>query len=378
MDISQFKSGSYIADYQYNSFRPEPVNRLWVVSDPEIQVLLEQANLNLGALDAFSTIVPDVDTFIRMHVVKEATASSRIEGTQTDIEQAVLRERDVRSEHRDDWREVQNYIRAMHGAITQLDELPLSNRLLRNTHKTLLQDVRGKHRQPGEFRKSQNWIGGTSVKDASFIPPVHTEVPEAMSDLEKFLNNNLLPIPHLIRIGMAHYQFETIHPFLDGNGRLGRLLITLYLVKHGVLYKPTLYLSDFFNKNKGHYYDNLMLVRRTHDLSQWLRFFLVAVLETALSGVNTFKAVLKLRSELEDSRIIELNRKIPLAKSLLEYLYKKPVITAMDVEEDLSVSKPTANAIIKDFQRLNILKEQTGYKRNRIFVFEAYTALFNQ
>jgi Fic family protein len=177
---------------------------------------------------------------------------------------------------------------------------------------------------------------------------------------------------------MAHYQFETIHPFLDGNGRLGRLLITLYLVKHGVLYKPTLYLSDFFNKNKGHYYDNLMLVRRTHDLSQWLRFFLVAVLETALSGVNTFKAVLKLRSELEDSRIIELNRKIPLAKSLLEYLYKKPVITAMDVEEDLSVSKPTANAIIKDFQRLNILKEQTGYKRNRIFVFEAYTALFNQ
>lgn len=376
MDILHFKSGTYISHYQYNSFKPEPINKGWIVSNPELQVLLEEANLRLGALDAFSSIVPNVDIFIRMHIVKEATKSSRIEGTQTDIQEAVLKERDVRPEHRDDWQEVQNYIAAMHFAIDELAKLPLSNRLLRKTHEVLLSGVRGAYKKPGEIRKSQNWIGGTSLRDAVFVPPVHSEVEELMSDLEKFLNNRTIQVPHLIRIGMAHYQFETIHPFSDGNGRLGRLMITLYLVKQKILHKPTLYLSDYFERNKGLYYDNLMSVRRNHDMTQWLKYFLVGVINTAQKGVDSFKSILQLRTEIEDSRILGLNRKVPLAKELLQYLYGKPVVTALDVEEDLKVSKPTANAIIRDFEKLDILKEQTGYKRNRIFVFEKYLNLF--
>ncbi len=378
MDILDFKSGTYLSQNQYNSFHPDPINKVWIVSNPEIQVLLEEANLKLGALDAFSAIVPNVDIFIRMHVVKEATKSSRIEGTQTDIAEAVLKERDVLPEHRNDWQEVQNYIKAMHFAIGELDKLPLSNHLLCKTHEVLLSGVRGNAKRPGAFRKSQNWIGGTSLKDAIFIPPVYSEVEEAMGDLEKFLDNRTIHLPHLIRIGMAHYQFETIHPFLDGNGRLGRLMITLYLVKQRILHKPTLYLSDFFERNKSLYYDNLMIVRRNHDMMQWLKYFLVGVIDTAQKGVDTFKAILQLRTEIEDSRILGLNRKVPLAKELLQYLYGKPVITALDVEEDLKVSKPTANAIIRDFQKLDILQEQTGFKRNRIFVFGRYLDLFRK
>lgn len=378
MDISKFISGNYLAQYQYHSFQPTKINLEWIISQPDINTLLEGANLKLGSLDAYSLIVPDVATFIKMHMVKEATKSSRIEGTQTQIEDAVMKERDINPEKKDDWHEVQNYIEAMNFAIAKLDELPLSNRLLRQTHETLLKGVRGKHKQPGEFRKSQNWIGGTSLKDAVFIPPVHTEVSELMSDLEKFLNNETIHVPHLIRIAIAHYQFETIHPFLDGNGRLGRLLITLYLVKQNILHRPTLYLSDFFEKHRGLYYDNLMLVRKNNDLTQWIKFFLVAVIETAQSGSNTFRDVLSLREDVEGERIIKLGRKLPLAKELLFYLYKKPVVTALDVEEDLKISKPTSNAILKNFQQIGILKEQTGYKRNRIFIFEEYLRLFEE
>lgn len=378
MDISKFISGNYLAQYQYHSFQPTKINLEWIISQPDINTLLEGANLKLGSLDAYSLIVPDVATFIKMHMVKEATKSSRIEGTQTQIEDAVMKERDINPEKKDDWHEVQNYIEAMNFAIAKLDELPLSNRLLRQTHETLLKGVRGKHKQPGEFRKSQNWIGGISLKDAVFIPPVHTEVSELMSDLEKFLNNETIHVPSLIRIAIAHYQFETIHPFLDGNGRLGRLLITLYLVKQKILHRPTLYLSDFFEKHRGLYYDNLMLVRKNNDLTQWIKFFLVAVIETAQSGSNTFRDVLSLREDVEGERIIKLGRKLPLAKELLFYLYKKPVVTALDVEEDLKISKPTSNAILKNFQQIGILKEQTGYKRNRIFIFEEYLRLFEE
>lgn len=378
MDISKFISGKYLSQYQYQSFQPEKINLEWIISQPDINTLLEEANFKIGALDAFSLIVPDVDTFIKMHVVKEATKSSRIEGTQTQIGEAVLKERDINPEKRNDWQEVQNYIEAMKFAIAKLEELPLSNRLFRQTHETLMKGVRGNHKQPGEFRKSQNWIGGTSIRDAVYIPPIHTEVADLMSDLEKFLNNDTINVPHLIRIALAHYQFETIHPFLDGNGRLGRLMITLYLVKQKVLHKPTLYLSDFFEKHKGLYYDNLMLVRKNNDLIQWIKFFLVAVIETAQNGSNTFRDILSLREEIEGERIIKLGRKVKLAKELLLYLYKKPVVTALDVEEDLKISKPTANSILKNFQNLGILKEQTGFKRNRIFVFDEYIRLFDR
>ena len=229
MDIKDFTSGKYLKQKGYRSFSPKEINHSWIISSPEVNNLLAQANRLIGELNAFSQIIPDVDFFIAMHILKEATTSSRIEGTKTNMEEALVREEDINPEKRDDWAEVHNYIKAINKSIKDLENLPISTRLIKKTHKILLSGVRGKHKLPGEFRKSQNWIGAT-LMDATYIPPVHTEVNSLMSDLEKFINENDYQVPDLIKIAIVHYQFETIHPFLDGNGRLGRLLITLYLV----------------------------------------------------------------------------------------------------------------------------------------------------
>ncbi|WP_201767561.1 Fic family protein [Sediminibacterium sp. C3] len=273
MNISSFKSGKLQQRLEYKSFEPTLINEEWHLDNDAVALLLSQADQKLGELNAFSQLIPDVDFFIKMHVVKEGTKSSRIEGTQTNIDEAIQKEEFIQPEKKDDWQEVQNYVEAMNTAITELQQLPLSNRLLKNAHKIILQGVRGKHKQPGEFRISQNWIGGSSLADAKFIPPHQEGVLEYMSDLEQFIHSDKTNLPHLIKIAILHYQFETIHPFLDGNGRIGRLLITLYLVSTGLLVKPTLYLSDFFEKNKEHYYDNLTIVRTKDDLVQWLKFF---------------------------------------------------------------------------------------------------------
>jgi Fic family protein len=266
MKLEQFKSGVWRQQHQYKSFSPVPVNQGWTWEDPQIHTLLEQANRALGELNAFSLIVPDIDLFIEMHVTKEAQTSSRIEGTQTGMNEALLSEDQIKPEQRDDWREVRNYIDAVNAAIKELESLPLSNRLLKNAHSVLMRGVRGEHKLPGEFRSSQNWIGGSSLADAVFIPPHQNEVPDLMGDLEKFWHNDAIKVPHLVRIAIAHYQFETIHPFLDGNGRIGRLMIPLYFVSHGLLAKPSLYLSDFFERNRASYYDALMRVRLSHDM----------------------------------------------------------------------------------------------------------------
>jgi Fic family protein len=376
MNIDKFKAGALKKQYGYSSFSPELVNHEWLITDAKINKLLSDTDRKLGELNAFSMLIPNVGYFIKMHIAKEATKSSRIEGTQTSIEEALQNEEYINPEKIDDWKEVHNYIEAMNYAIEQLDKLPLSSRLLRQTHKILLQGVRGKHKLPGDFRTSQNWIGGATLKDAEFIPPNHDEVAALISDLEKFLNNDELQIPQLIRIAIAHYQFETIHPFLDGNGRLGRLLITLYLVSNKIISKPTLYLSDFFEKNRSHYYDNLTIVRKKNSLSQWLTFFLVGVLETAQSSIETFNTIIKLRRVVEEKKIITLGKRVPLALELMRYLYSKPIADANEISTALDVNISTAHRLLQDFERLKILTEQTGNKRNRVFIFEDYIKLF--
>jgi Fic family protein len=378
MEINRFKAGKHIQQYGYSSFSPEPVNHEWLVSDAKVNRLLNEATRKLGELNAFSTMIPDVDFFIRMHITKEATKSSRIEGTQTSMQEAIQNAEYINPDKRDDWQEVHNYIDAMNGAIAQLEKLPLSNRLLKQTHKILLRGVRGKHKLPGEFRTSQNWIGGATLTDAAYIPPHPNEVPDLMSDLEKFLNNDMLQIPPLIRIGIAHYQFESIHPFLDGNGRLGRLLITLYLVSNNILNKPALYLSDFFDRNRTNYYDNLTVVRTQNNLVQWLTFFLVGVMETAENSIQIFHDIIKLRKEVEEKKIISLGKRVPIALELIHYLYNKPIVDAPEVAKVLEVNISTAHRLIQEFENLKILREQTGFKRNRIFIFEEYLSLFER
>ncbi|WP_348671840.1 Fic family protein [uncultured Abyssibacter sp.] len=377
MKFESFSAGAWASRYQYKSFEPTPVNHDWTWEDPTIHVLLEDATRALGELNAFSLIVPDIDRFIRMHVVKEAQKSSRIEGTQTGIDEAVLSEVHVRPERRDDWREVHNYIDAMSLAIERLATLPLSNRLLCETHAVLMRGVRGEHKRPGEFRISQNWIGGSSLTDAAFIPPHHEGVPELMADLEQLWHNEALQVPHLIRAAISHYQFETIHPFLDGNGRIGRLLIPLYLISHGVLAKPSLYLSDFFERNRASYYDALMRVRQSDDLLHWVRFFLRGVLETAENGRQLFQQILTLRTEAEQ-RVMAIGRRSANARKLLEHLYRQPVVAAADVTETLSVSNPTAQTLLRALEECGLLVEQTGQQRDRLFRFEAYLSLFTK
>lgn len=377
MKFEEFKSGTYKNQFQYKSFLPSKINHQWTWDDPRINLLLEKAAQTLGELNAFSRIVPNVDLFIRMHILKEANTSSRIEGTKTDIEDVVLNESSVYPEKRDDWQEVQNYVQAMNEAIKQLENLPLSLRLIRNTHRILMTNVRGKHKTPGEFRTSQNWIGGSSLADAAFIPPNKDDMSDLLDDFEHFLYNDRIVVPHLIRCAIAHYQFETIHPFQDGNGRIGRLLITLYLVSNHLLIKPTLYLSDFFERHRGAYYDSLTRVRNSNDLGQWVRFFLEGVIETAEKGKTTFAQLLNLHTDI-DNELMNLGKKTDNARKLLMHLYQSPVVSVKQVESILGVKYYSANELIKTLVEINILEETTGYSRNRVFMFKRYIDVFKE
>jgi len=375
MDLRDFTSSKYNRQIEYQSYSPEKINHNWIISSPGVNKLLAEANRLIGELNAFSQIIPDVDFFIEMHILKEATTSSRIEGTKTNMEEALIEETGINPEKKDDWAEVQNYIRAINTSIKALENLPLSNRLLKQTHKTLLSGVRGKHKVPGEFRTSQNWIGAT-LKNALFIPPHHTEVMGLMSDLEAFINDERYQIPHLIKIAIAHYQFETIHPFLDGNGRLGRLLITLYLVSTEVLKKPSLCLSDFFEKHKSYYYDNLMAVRTANKLEQWVKFFLEGVIETSKGSIQVFKDILALKTKIEMEKLPQLGSRSAQGQRLVNYLYQTPISDASRISNLLQVSTPAANRLIKRMVELDILVELTGYKRNRKFMFKEYFDIF--
>jgi len=373
--METFKAGKWINQYEYKSFRPEPINRPLEIYDNDIHYLLNEASRLVGELNAYSRLIPNVDFFIHMHITKEATTSSRIEGTKTEFNEALMDESEISPERKNDWQEVRNYTFSMNSAISELKGLPLSMRLLKKTHSTLLSDVRGENKLPGEIRSSQNWIGGSNPSNALFVPPHHEELPELISDLEKFIHNDSLKINPLIMAALAHYQFETIHPFLDGNGRIGRLLITLILVDKKILSKPTLYLSDFFARNKGAYYDSLTMVRQTNDIRQWFKFFLTGVKETSENSIKTFEKIIALRSKSEES-ILHLGRKSQKAKQMLQYFYSRPIADAKDIIELLGTSHQTAIGLLKDFVELGILKEVVGRKRNRLFDFREYLEIF--
>lgn len=373
--METFNAGRFVWQGSYKSFIPEEINREWPLIDMEIISLLSKADRELGRLDMYSEHTPNIDLFISMHVVKESTQSNKIEGTKTTIEEALLEKEALYEEKRNDWEEVQNYIKALRVAIDALKELPISSRLIKLTHKELLKGVRGKHKTPGEYRNSQNWIGGSSVSDAVFIPPPHTEVPRLMGDLEKFIHNTELQLPHLLKIALIHYQFETIHPFLDGNGRVGRLLITLYLVEKGILKQPVLYLSDFFEKNRSLYYDNLMRVRTSNDIKQWIKFFLVGVIETAKGSIRTFDQIMKLQKEV-DSMLQGLGARAGNAKVVVHRLYHHPLTDAKQVSEQTGLSLPSSYTLISELEQMGILKEITGAKRGKLFMFNRYIELF--
>lgn len=376
MNLADFTAGRYEPRYEYKAFLPEPVCHEWIIADPELMDLLGRADRALGELNAYSQLIPDIDFFIRMHVAKEATQSSRIEGTHTHIEDAFKNADDLKPEERDDWSEVQNYIRAIRFAIESLETLPLSVRLLKQTHAVLMQGVRGEQKQPGEFRTSQNWIG-VSLKHAVFVPPHQEHVPELMGDLEKFLHAEQFFVHPLVRIAIAHYQFETIHPFLDGNGRLGRLMISLYLASEGLLHKPALYLSDYFERNKTAYVDHLMAVREGDHLREWLVFFLFGVEETARASASVFRAIIDLKQGIERDLLPRFSaRRQDNAHELMRHLYAQPVVDVKWATDLLGTSTNTAAALIADMVSFGVLVEITGQRRNRLFVFEDYLKLF--
>jgi Fic family protein len=373
--METFKAGKYIKQETYSSLEPNLIFKDWLINDMQLINLLTKADRALGKLDMYSDYIPNIALFIRMHITKEATQSSKIEGTQTNMEEALMEKEDVGLEKRSDWEEVQNYIKAMNSAIENLQTLPFSSRLIKQAHKILLESVRGEHKMPGQFRTSQNWIGGPNISTATFVPPVHSSIQELMSDIEKLVHEENNILPDLLKIALIHYQFETIHPFLDGNGRIGRLMITLYLVDKKILKKPILYLSDFLEKNRIYYYDNLTSVREKNDLLQWFIFFLTGVLETANKSIGTFDSIIKLEKQVNE-KLKTLGKRSEKAHLVMNYLYQKPIINAQAVQKIIGSQNATAYNLLEDLVHLNILKETTGFQRNRNYIFDDYLKIF--
>lgn len=368
--MNNYTSGAFEQHKYHKSFLPNPINKAWEITDQSLIVLLGDARSALGRLDMFSKVVPNLNAFIFMHTLKEATESSKIEGTQTNIEEALLPKESIAAERRDDWEEVQNYISAMKKAQELLETLPFSTRMFKALHATLLQGVRGEHKLPGEFRTSQNWIGGSSINDATFVPPAADMVHQLMGDLEEFANNDDLALDHLVKIAMIHYQFETIHPFLDGNGRVGRLMIPIYLQNNGLLTQPILYMSDFFEKNRAAYYDKLMAVRTRSDIVGWLKFFLNGVVQTSTKGSETLEKILKL--EKDNNEKIYARKNSDKLLKVVKVLYGEPMIRVEKVEKLLEVSTTTAYKYVNELVKLNILeKSDKGY-----YAYNEYINLF--
>jgi len=339
--------------------------------------LMEKANWALGRLDGVAALLPDTSLFLYFYVRKEALLSSQIEGTQSSLSDLLLFENnEAPGVPLDDVVEVSNYVAAMNHGLQRLQEgFPLSLRLIREIHQVLLSTGRGSTKDPGEFRRSQNWIGGTRPGNARFVPPPPEQLPACMDDLENYLHAGHTPV--LIKAALAHVQFETIHPFLDGNGRLGRLLITLLLCAQGALSQPMLYLSLYFKTNRAEYYDLLQKVRVEGAWEEWLLFFLEGVLETAQQAVATAQAILRV-FEYDRQRIEQLGRPAGSALRLHQYLQRKPLTTIQKAADDTAMTRPTVAASVKHLTGLGIVRELTGKERHRLFIYDEYLKILNE
>lgn len=379
-DMNLGRAGNYISQVgSYKAFVPRPLP-----PDPPLQLdsemiqLLAEANMALGRLDGTSAILPNVDLFVAMYVNKEAVLSSRIEGTQASLIDVLAFEADAAfPENPQDVEEVINYIGALNYGLERLSSLPLSLRLIREIHRLLLQGVRGANRHPGEFRTSQNWIGhlGGTIETARFVPPSPTDMHKALSDLEKFIHEET-KLPVLLKVGLVHVQFETIHPFLDGNGRMGRLLITFILCCEGALNKPLLYLSHYFNMHRLEYYEHLQRVRDEGDWESWLKFFLRGVSEVAQEATITARNIVELREKHRGSIAMHFPRSAGSAYQLLEYLYTRPIVTVNGVTKVTDLNYANANRLVMKFQELGILRQMDTHLRNRRFTYADYLTMF--
>jgi Fic family protein len=377
IQIEKFESGKYRQSINYKYFIPNLINTEWIWNDSKINRLIEEASFQLGQLNSYATLVPNIDLFIHLHITKEAVVSSKIEGTQTNFDEAFLQKENISNERKDDWQEVQNYTQALNHAIDALKTLPLSSRLILRTHEILMQGVRGDTKAPGEYRRSQNWIGGKSLSDAVFIPPQHEHLNDLISDLENFIHNDEVEIPLLLKAAIIHYQFETIHPFLDGNGRIGRLLITLFLIEKKVLNKPLLYLSSYFEKDKNLYYDNLTRVRSRNELLQWIKYFLTGITQTSKKATETLSKILELKSNSEHLIQQDFGKRIKAGLILHDALLKQPLLSIKEVQTICHLSAKSAGELVKLFEDKGLLKEYTGHSRNRIYSYEPYLNLFS-
>jgi Fic family protein len=350
-----------------------------VAFDGALQMALEQALLALGRLDSITTLLPDPELFLYAYVRKEAVLSSQIEGTQSSLSDLLLFEmKEAPGAPLDDVREVSNYVAAMaHGLKRLRGGFPLSNRLLREIHGILLSHGRGGDKDPGQFRRSQNWVGGTRPGKALFVPPPHKEVEECMAALERFMHAEEPAVPVLVKAGTAHVQFETIHPFLDGNGRVGRLLITFLLCHAGVLREPILYLSLYFKQRRDEYYRLLEEVRKTGDWERWMAFFLEGVRQTADSAVTTARRLVGVFQK-NRSRIQEGGRAAGSALRVHEVLKERPLVSLQEVSRRARLSFPTSTSGMKLLMDLGIARELTGKRRNRIFGYDRYLKVLSE
>lgn len=375
------RAGIYVdnltGEATYQSFKPNPLPPIPEIEiDEEIVKLLVDANKQLVKLDTASQLISNADLFISMYVRKEALLSSQIEGTQCTLDDVL--DPEVEANTNLDVSDVINYVKATQYALKRLERLPLCCRLIREIHEVLMENVRGQDKTPGAFRHSQNWIGpaNCSLKDARYIPPNVEDMQNAMSDLEKYMNENTDYDP-LIRAALIHYQFETIHPFLDGNGRIGRLLILLYLMEQGLLAKPVIYISYFLKKNQIEYYDRISEVRRSGNFEQWIRFFLEAVSKAASDSLEAIRQL----SALHDTNIEELpktTRSKDNLRAVFDYIEQYPIIDIKRTAKELDISYNTAATAVKKLVELGILQETTNAVRNRVFAYEEYLEILRK